>query len=84
MTPLPIVLALTGASGAPYGVRLLRVLAEAKVPTWLIVSVLLIAASVGRPSFSSTSDRSWGAQFEHTLIIQQGAALRITWGVPST
>ncbi len=34
----PIVLALTGASGAPYGVRLLQVLAEAKVPTWLIVS----------------------------------------------
>jgi len=35
---LPIVFALTGASGAPYGVRLLQVLAEAKVPTWLIVS----------------------------------------------
>jgi 4-hydroxy-3-polyprenylbenzoate decarboxylase len=38
MTQLPLVLALTGASGAPYGVRLLRALAEAKVPTWLIVS----------------------------------------------
>jgi len=35
---LPIVLALTGASGAPYGVRLLEVLARAKIPTWLIVS----------------------------------------------
>jgi len=35
---LPIVFALTGASGAPYGVRLLQVLAQAKVPTWLIVS----------------------------------------------
>lgn len=38
MAEHPIVLALTGASGAPYGVRLLQVLAEAKVPTWLIVS----------------------------------------------
>ena len=38
MAQLPIVFALTGASGAPYGVRLLQVLAQAKVPTWLIVS----------------------------------------------
>jgi flavin prenyltransferase len=34
----PIVLALTGASGAPYGVRLLEALARNKVPVWLIVS----------------------------------------------
>jgi flavin prenyltransferase len=34
----PIVLAITGASGAPYGVRLLEVLAGARVPLWLIVS----------------------------------------------
>jgi 4-hydroxy-3-polyprenylbenzoate decarboxylase len=33
-----VVLAITGASGAPYAVRLLQVLAEARVPTWLIVS----------------------------------------------
>lgn len=38
MTRLPIVLALTGASGAPYAVRLLEVLATNQVPTWLIVS----------------------------------------------
>jgi len=35
---LPVVLAITGASGAPYGVRLLEVLAGAAVPVWLIVS----------------------------------------------
>jgi 4-hydroxy-3-polyprenylbenzoate decarboxylase len=35
---LPTVLAITGASGAPYAVRLLEVLAEARVPVWLIVS----------------------------------------------
>jgi len=34
----PVVLAITGASGAPYAVRLLEVLARNKVPTWLIVS----------------------------------------------
>lgn len=36
--PRPIVLAITGASGAPYAVRLLEVLAQLGVPTWLIVS----------------------------------------------
>jgi len=35
---LPIVLAITGASGAPYAVRLLEVLATHRIATWLIVS----------------------------------------------
>ncbi len=35
---LPIVLAITGASGAPYAVRLLQQLVAYQVPTWLIVS----------------------------------------------
>jgi 4-hydroxy-3-polyprenylbenzoate decarboxylase len=34
----PILLAITGASGAPYAVRLLQVLATNRVPLWLIVS----------------------------------------------
>ena len=38
MTRLPIVLAITGASGAPYAVRLLEVLARHQLPLWLIVS----------------------------------------------
>ena len=38
MSRLPIVLALTGASGAPYAVRLLEVLARNSVPVWLIPS----------------------------------------------
>jgi 4-hydroxy-3-polyprenylbenzoate decarboxylase len=38
MTRLPVVLAITGASGASYGVRLLEVLATRRVPTWLLVS----------------------------------------------
>ena len=35
---LPVILAITGASGAPYGVRLLEMLAVHNVPTWLLVS----------------------------------------------
>ncbi|WP_411281412.1 UbiX family flavin prenyltransferase [Gemmatimonas sp.] len=34
----PVVLAITGASGAPYAVRLLQQLVTLQVPTWLIVS----------------------------------------------
>lgn len=36
--PRPLVLALTGASGAPYAVRVLDLLARNEVPVWLIVS----------------------------------------------
>ena len=38
MSQLPIVLAVSGASGAPYAVRLLEVLATRKLPVWLIVT----------------------------------------------
>lgn len=38
MSRIPILLAITGASGAPYAVRLLEILAQNRVPTWLIVS----------------------------------------------
>lgn len=37
-SPLPVVLAITGASGAPYAVRLLETLARHRVPVELIVS----------------------------------------------
>jgi 4-hydroxy-3-polyprenylbenzoate decarboxylase len=35
---LPVVVAITGASGAPYAVRLIQALVDLAVPTWLIVS----------------------------------------------
>lgn len=38
MNQLPVVFAVTGASGAPYAVRLLEVLATHHIPTWLLVS----------------------------------------------
>jgi flavin prenyltransferase len=38
MTSHPVVLAITGASGAPYAVRLLEVLARHGAPLWLIAS----------------------------------------------
>jgi 4-hydroxy-3-polyprenylbenzoate decarboxylase len=38
MASLPVVVAITGASGAPYAVRLVDVLAKARVPAWLIAS----------------------------------------------
>ena len=38
MSKLPIIFAITGASGAPYAVRLLEVLANHHVPTWLLIS----------------------------------------------
>ncbi|MFN9576699.1 MAG: flavoprotein, partial [Gemmatimonadota bacterium] len=36
--PLPLVVAITGASGAPYAVRLLEALVALGQPTWLVVS----------------------------------------------
>jgi 4-hydroxy-3-polyprenylbenzoate decarboxylase len=38
MDKLPVILAITGASGAAYGVRLLEVLALHHAPTWLLIS----------------------------------------------
>ncbi len=38
MTPQPLVMALTGASGAPYAVRILQLLATNQEPVWLIIS----------------------------------------------
>ncbi|HXY70418.1 MAG TPA: flavin prenyltransferase UbiX [Gemmatimonadales bacterium] len=65
MTRLPVVMAMTGASGAPYGVRLLQVLAEADVPVWLIVSshgwrLLREECGIGtRAALARSMGRAW-------------------------
>lgn len=74
---LPTVLAITGASGAPYAVRLLEVLAQARVPVWLIVSghglrllqeecgigsVDALVASVGESAVTVYTDADRGAK----------------------
>jgi 4-hydroxy-3-polyprenylbenzoate decarboxylase len=63
MTEHPVVLALTGASGAPYGVRLLAVLARHGVPVWLIASshgMRLLQAECGIGSLEELRDATGG------------------------
>jgi flavin prenyltransferase len=59
----PVVLAITGASGAPYGVRLLEVLARRQVPVWLIVSshgMRLLDAECGISSLDTLREATGG------------------------
>jgi flavin prenyltransferase len=71
MTQLPVVLALTGASGAPYGVRLLDVLARARVPVWLIASehgLRLLRDECGIKSLDGLKEASGGDWSSVTLF----------------
>jgi 4-hydroxy-3-polyprenylbenzoate decarboxylase len=57
---LPLVVAITGASGAPYAVRLLQALVQAGQPTWLIVSehgLRLLATESSIDSVDALRDR---------------------------
>jgi 4-hydroxy-3-polyprenylbenzoate decarboxylase len=59
-SPLPLVVAITGASGAPYAVRLLQALVDAEQPTWLIVSehgLRLLATESSIDSLDALRDR---------------------------
>lgn len=62
----PLVLAITGASGAPYAVRLLEVLATNHVDTWLLISShgwRLLAEECGikdEPALKKASGGAWG------------------------
>src|SRR5881394_1837399 len=62
----PLVLAITGASGAPYAVRLLETLATNHVPTWLLVSAhgwRLLAEECGikdEASLKQATGDDWG------------------------
>ncbi len=64
---LPIVIAVTGASGAPYAVRLLEQLAAARRPVWLIVSThgwRLMATEVGIESPGALRERVGAAGWD--------------------
>jgi 4-hydroxy-3-polyprenylbenzoate decarboxylase len=59
----PVVLAITGASGAPYAVRLLEVLARHRVPVWLIVTshgMRLLDAECGIGSLDALGEATGG------------------------
>lgn len=69
---LPVVVAITGASGAPYAARLLRALVELEVPTWLIVSShgeRLLRTETDTPTVAALRDRL-GAGFWDAAVTQ--------------
>lgn len=67
MSELPVVMAITGASGAPYGLRLLQVLGESGVPVWLTVSehgwrLLRDECDIGSPEeLAKAVGKGWGS-----------------------
>ena len=67
-TALPLVVAITGASGAPYSVRLLQALAAAGQPSWLIVSehgLRLLQTESGVGDLKALRDRVGAAGLCH-------------------
>lgn len=71
MNRFPIVLALTGASGAPYSVRLLEVLARQRVPVWLIPSehgLRLLREECGIKSLEGLQEATGGDWSSVTLF----------------
>ncbi|MDQ8160577.1 MAG: UbiX family flavin prenyltransferase [Gemmatimonadota bacterium] len=68
----PVVLAITGASGAPYAVRLLQQLVAQQVPTWLIVSghgFRLLATESDIPDLPTLRTRVGGAAFDACVTV---------------
>jgi len=71
-TALPLVAAVTGASGAPYAVRLLQALAAAGQPTWLIVSehgFRLLETESGIASMEELRDRVGSAAWDSSVRV---------------
>ena len=71
MSQYPIVLALTGASGAVYGVRLLEVLARHRMPVWLIGSehgMRLLREEIGIKSLDGLREATGGDWSSVTLF----------------
>ncbi len=69
---LPVIFAITGASGAPYAVRLLRALVELRVPTWLIVSshgFRLLETETSYPSIDALRDSIGRDEFDAVVTV---------------
>jgi flavin prenyltransferase len=68
----PVVLAITGASGAPYAVRLVQALVELQVPTWLIVSShgwRLLQTESGLSSVAELREQVGAAAFDACVTV---------------
>lgn len=68
----PVVVAITGASGAPYAVRLLSVLVALQVPTWLIVSGhgwRLLQTESGLPDLAALRAQVGGDAFDRCVRV---------------
>lgn len=71
-THLPLVIAITGASGAPYAVRLLEQLASAERPVWLIVSshgLRLLEVEEGIGDISALRERVGAAAWDRSITL---------------
>lgn len=88
-TALPLVVAVTGASGAPYAVRLLQALAATGQPTWLIVSehgFRLLEMEAGMASVEALRDRVGAAAWDASMRVfsdRDRGALPASGSVPT-
>jgi 4-hydroxy-3-polyprenylbenzoate decarboxylase len=76
MSTRPVVVAITGASGAPYAVRLVQALAELQQPTWLIISghgYRLLATESGIRNAAELRERVGAAAWDaHVTVFDDG------------
>jgi flavin prenyltransferase len=75
-TELPIVMAITGASGAPYAVRLLEQLLAADREIWLIVSshgLRLLRTELEIDSIEALRDRTGAASWKRLVTVHDDA-----------
>ena len=68
----PLVVAITGASGAPYAVRLLQQLATSGRGVWLVVTahgLRLLDTEMGIPSIAALRDAVGAAAWDRTITV---------------
>jgi 4-hydroxy-3-polyprenylbenzoate decarboxylase len=68
----PLVVAITGASGAPYAVRCLETLVAARQPVWLIISghgLRLLATEMGIATVAALRERVGGAAWDAAVTL---------------